>query len=351
MATTQLTDQGRTSVLTSPNVRSKRLRWAVAGVGIAVFVWLMTFTSTGGSDPRIHNPEQPSPLPGNGMWGLSGQFWIYALHTATVIMCLGMVFFFLRNRRRTGVTHPAFALFIGLSTIIAYDPIFNWAMYAVYNPELRHYPVTWEWAKISPSVEPLWPLGAYPFFFLTPGLITFALFKRYVEPRAKAGSFVDRRPMWSLFLFSLVGCTVMEVIGETLLLQMEIWTYYQYWGPAFHVGDSWLPLTEIVLASLTMSLLSVMLHRDDHGRSVATRLSASVRPLRAMRFGEKATAVLILQAVFIAYIGFYAVVRLAGLDTNISGDYPYRTIKTYDPDGYVQEAGIPGPYYKGVWVP
>lgn len=342
-------------VSSQDGAQSRKVRgWLIAVAATAILGWLLTFTRAD-IPAWLANPDAPVPPPDEGMLGLSGSFWIVVLNTGTFLVCAALIVGFLWNRRRGGSAHPGFAVFIGLTTIVAYDPIFNWGMYVIYNPNLRHWPTTWPWAHISPSVEPLWPLGAYPFFFLTPGLITFYLHRRFIARRAAPGSFTMRHPLWSIFLFSLPIALAMEMVGESLLLQMRIWTYYQYWGPALRLfSHSWLPFIEILLATLTMSFLATLMHRNDKGQSPAKRLSmrlgGSTRPdgtPRRIRIGEKTTAILLMQAVFIAYIGFFCVLRLAGVQTNVAGYYPYPVIKTIDPDGHAQRAGIPGPYYTG----
>ena len=336
----------------APSNRRQLVSWAAALIALVGLGWLLSFTEVEIHSERIKNPNPPNPLPDEGMFGMPGTFWIVVLHTATILICLAMIAAFVRNRRAGGSVNPGLGLFLGLTTIIAYDPIFNWAMYAVYNPALRHWPVDWGWASISPSVEPLWPLGAYPFFFLAPGLIAFALHKRFVLRRASAGSFALRRPLLSLFLFAVPVTLVLECVGESLLLQARIWSYYQYWGPALRLfSHSWLPLTEIINATLTMSLLAMLMHRDDRGRSPSKRIALRLGRDGRIRIGETAVAILLMQAVFIAYIGYFAVIREAGLATNVAGDWPYHSIKVYDPDGYVHRAGIAGPYYHGVWAP
>ena len=43
----------------------------------------------------------------------------------------------------------------------------NWAPYAVYNPQLWHWPETWPLVSLSPTVEPFIVVG-YVTFYLGP---------------------------------------------------------------------------------------------------------------------------------------------------------------------------------------
>ena len=43
--------------------------------------------------------------------------------------------------------------------IVWQDPIMNWAPYAVYNPQLWHWPEDWPLVSLSPTVEPFLVIG------------------------------------------------------------------------------------------------------------------------------------------------------------------------------------------------
>ncbi len=56
---------------------------------------------------------------------------------------------------------------------------------------------------------------------------------------------------------------------------------------------------------------------------------------------------MILSAVYVALLIFFGMFRVAGLANNtFDGKWPYPEIKTYDPQGKLADAGVPGPYYK-----
>jgi hypothetical protein len=65
---------------------------------------------------------------------------------------------------------------IACTGIVWQDPIMNWAPYAVYNPQLWHWPEDWPLVNLSPTVEPF-VLG-YVSFYLLP----------FFPPSGSAGS-------------------------------------------------------------------------------------------------------------------------------------------------------------------
>ena len=56
---------------------------------------------------------------------------------------------------------------VACTAIVWMDPIMNWAPYAVYNPQLWHWPESWPLVSLSPTVEPLVVFG-YVMFDLSP---------------------------------------------------------------------------------------------------------------------------------------------------------------------------------------
>ena len=61
----------------------------------------------------------------------------------------------------------------------------NWAPYAVYNPQLWHWPEDWPLVSLSPTVEPFIVIGYATFYFIG------AFFPR---PSGSCGAFRRARP-------------------------------------------------------------------------------------------------------------------------------------------------------------
>ncbi len=63
--------------------------------------------------------------------------------------------------------HPVLLMVLATTVLVWQDPIMNWAPYAVYNPQLWHWPETWPLVSLSPTVEPFIVIG-YATFYMAP---------------------------------------------------------------------------------------------------------------------------------------------------------------------------------------
>jgi hypothetical protein len=104
---------------------------------------------------------------------------------------------------------------IGIVTtlIVWQDPIMNWSPYAVYNPQLWHWPEDWPLASISPTVEPFLVIG-YIMFYLGPYFPAIWILRR-IQARRPMDSFVWRHPLISLAHHPAIGF-VIDMMLESL---------------------------------------------------------------------------------------------------------------------------------------
>ena len=120
------------------------------------------------------------------------------------------------------------------STVIVWqDPIMNWAPYAVYNPQLWHWPEDWPLVQLSPTVEPssssaTRPSTSAPFF---PAIWIL----RRLQARASADSFVWRRPLVSLALLLLSSASSSTRSSRSSSVRTGLYIYSQVipWGSLF----------------------------------------------------------------------------------------------------------------------
>jgi hypothetical protein len=331
--------------------RPRRGPWIAAGVVIAaLLVWLVPQAERGIDVERLVNPGVPAQ---DLQWaGLSvGDFWVPIFYVTTFGLMALMLGIFYRHWRANRCIHPGLPLWIGMWFGLFIDPTFNWAMYAPYNPDLLHWPDTWSWANINPTVEPLWILfGAYQVFFLAPAMLAFALHRRFVARRAKEGSFTRRHPIASLFLFATACGLVIDIGMEIWMMNIGIYEYSQYALGAISWGNGHLPLWEWAWVGVLIGFYASLLSRDDKGFSVSARLAAGIAPLRRLRLGEFAVAAVICAVSLSVYLGFFVGLRLIGSEDKVAPrTWPYREAKTYDPQGLMEEHGQPGPYNSGLW--
>src|ERR1044072_7657480 len=87
-------------------------------------------------------------------------------------------------------------MFLFPTLIVWQDPIMNWAPYAVYNPDLMHWPENWYLIMMPPTVEPVIVLG-YVLFYFGPHFPAVWI-PRGMQAKHGPGAFVSRRPLISL---------------------------------------------------------------------------------------------------------------------------------------------------------
>lgn len=334
----------------------RKMAWIGLGTATTLFLAYGLAVSQGGSDvtaERLVNPSPPAVLPKLEWAGIGVDTWIPLFYGLTAVVIGGMVRAFIRHYRQNGRVHPGWPIFLALSIVGTFtDPIWNWAFYCNYNPDLLHWPVSWNLFNTAPTVEPWWiVLGAYPAFYLGPTMLAFWLHGRFIEKPAKEGSWVRQHPVASLFTFALFVGFVMDILMEIWMMNIGIYKYTQIAGPRLSIGDGHLQFIEIAWCGLWTAFLCLLLRRDDRGRSGSSRLATSVGVFKKLNFGQHRAAFAVITVFMLAYGGMFVGTRLAGWADPVPGDYPYQTLKTYDPDGKMQAVGQPGPFTKGTWAP
>jgi len=117
---------------------------------IAPWVWLFLGLSTigliayyarmGAVSARVANPEVTGVLrPVEFLFGWSDAVWLKIHEWGTVAVMLIIIGACVRAwRRQPG--HPYVLMTIASTAIVWQDPIMNWSPFAVYNPQLWHWP-------------------------------------------------------------------------------------------------------------------------------------------------------------------------------------------------------------------
>ena len=116
-------------------------------------------------------------------------------------------------------------MFLCTTLIVWQDPIMNWAPFAVYNPELLHWPESWPLVSLSPTVEPFIVFGYVMFYFgpYFPAIGSCAGCRPSEGPEA----FVSRHPLVSLGLLAMVIGFVFDACLEIFLVQTGMYIYSQ----------------------------------------------------------------------------------------------------------------------------
>ena len=337
---------------TSPADTSKRSLMTVVCIVVAVAVLgvIAYYARMGAISPRIANPEVTDVLrPVEFRYGRD--FPIYQMQWGTLGMMLILVAVCVRAWiRRPG--HPYVLMVLAATGIVWQDPIMNWAPYAVYNPQLWHWPEDWPLVNLSPTVEPFVVIGYATFYFIVPFFASNGILRR-LQARATSDSFVWRRPLLSLGLLAFVVGFVFDAILEIFSVHAGLYIYSQVipWGSLFAGTTFQFPLIwESALVTLVMIPASVLCHRDDTGRTQAEKLVQKFRWLPGRpALGTFLMMFAILNVAYFVYGAGFAVIRAAKLATSVACPWPYPEAKVYDPNAFYEKEGHPGPFFEGHW--
>ena len=247
--------------------------------------------------------------------------------------------------------HPLLLMAIAATALVWLDPVMNWAPFAVYNPQLTHWPETWPWVSLAPTVEPFIIMG-YATFYVLPALPAIWILRR-LQARRPLGSFLWRHPLISLIPLIYVIGFVYDAFLEIFCVRSGLYIYSQ----VMPFGSLWagkpyqFPLLwESSLVTLVMIPAGMLLYRDDTGKTKAEKLAQRVRGFRTRpALGTFAVMFTILSVAYLVYGGAFAVIRLTNSATSVACPYPYPEAKVYDPQSFYEKAGQPGPYFPGNW--
>jgi hypothetical protein len=330
---------------------AKRL-WTIAGfvVAIAVLGLIGYYARTGAVSERIRNPEVAgAPRPVEPLFGYD--HWVELLQIFTVIMMVILVVVFTVAWRRNP-RHPVLLMAIVTTLIVWQDPIMNWAPYAVYNPDLWHWPEDWPLVRLSPTVEPFLVIG-YATFYLGPYFPASWILRR-IQARSPVESFASRHPLISLAGLLLAIGFVFDAMLEITLVRTGMYIYSQVipFGSIF-VGEPWqFPLIwESLLVTIVMIPAGVLLYRDDTGRTVAEKLAQRVRIFASRPLlGVFAVMFVLINVAYFGYGLGFAVIKWTRTATSVACPWPYPEAKVYDPQGFYEQNGQAGPYFVGKWA-
>ena len=231
----------------------------------------------GAVSPRIANPEVTGvPRPVEFLFGWNHWLVLHQVGTVVMMFLLIAVFVWAWIRRPA---HPYLLMVLASTAIVWQDPIMNWAPYAVYNPQLWHFPEDWPLVRLSPTVEPFIVIGYSTFYFIGPFFASNWILRR-LQARASADSFVWRRPLISLALLLFVTGFIMDAFLEIFLVHTGLYIYSQVipWGSVFAGTTFQFPLIwESALVTTVMIPAGVLCYRDDTGRTQAEKLAQRLR--------------------------------------------------------------------------
>lgn len=319
--------------------------WAVVAA-LAVFV-LLTAEKHGAASPENVNPAGiGKPPPVEPLWPAI-DFVLWGQILGALLLAVTIVVSVLVWRRNPG--HPVILMILASTTLFWWDPINNWAIGLVYNPNLWHFPREWPWLNISPVIEPLTsviyaPYVLLPYFLAMPIL-------QAVQRRRGADAFVWRHPLISIAVLTFVIGVIWDAAQEILLTRTQFLTYTHVveFGSMDVGKNSQFPLLMAsVLITIIMIPASVLLYRDDNGRSQADKIALRI-PFAARRpkLASFLVMAIVLNIAMISFSSAFWLVRATGAASSVACPWPYPQAKTWDPRGYYESQGAPGPFTAG----
>jgi hypothetical protein len=350
-----MTTQLRGSNIGSPKTpdpgsnRSAALVGALCFSAVVILLLIGHNFRRGAVADRITNPGvtgAPRPL----RPPLGFQHWLALEQIGTVVMLLQMaVIVAVLWRRYPG--HPYLLMTFATTLIVWQDPIMNWAPYAVYNPQLWHWPETWPLASLSPTVEPFIVLG-YASFYFGPFFPAIWVLRRLQRGRPMT-AFVWRHPLVSLGVVIFGIGFVMDALMEILLVRTQTYIYSQVipFGSVFTGKYYQFPLLwESTMVTFVMIPAGLLCYRDDTGKTVAEKLAQRFTLYsRRPRLATFAVMFAIANVAYFCYGGGFAIIKWTKSATSVACPYPFPEARVYDPNGFYAKAGQPGPYFGGNW--
>jgi len=321
---------------------------AVAAI-LAVGVFFGVNARKGVGSPRVADPQvQGAPRPVEPLFGF--EHWLVVLEVFTVVTMAVVVTLWVIHWRRNP-HNPTLLMAVVTTLIVWQDPIMNWSPFAVYNPQLWHLPEDWPLVSLSPTVEPFVVLG-YVMFYLGPYFPARWILRK-LQARKGVDAFVWRHPLISLAALIFPIGVVLDAALEMTLVRTGMYIYSQVppWGSVFAGQPHQFPLIwEVVAVTFVMIPAGVLLYRDDTGRSVAEKLAQRARILPGRpRSATFVVMLVILNVAYLCYGGLFAVVKATRLASTVACPWPYPEAKVYDPQGFYEQNGEPGPYSVGIW--
>lgn len=322
-----------------------------------LFWWLVTLlilsfigyhAKVGPDSSRIANPEisdaARAAVEGLPLWASLCNYWTIVLMTASIIP------FAIAWRKYP--RHPTLLMLISGTALVIQDPMANWVSFSVFSPDLWHYPVDWPYISIAPMVEPFVCI-AYATVLVGPVFIAMPLLRR-LQARYSVDSFVWRHPFIALGAITFVIGFCLDAAVEIFCVSTRVYAYTQVppFGSIFVGEYNQFPLLwESGLATSVMIPASILLYRDDTGRTQAEKLAQRLR-LFATR-PALATFLVMFGALNVAYFAVYGggflTIRAGGFATSVACPWPFPETKIYDPQGFYEKAGHPGPFFEGKW--
>ena len=328
-----------------------RIGWGMFTASYLIFAVVTIATLQTGlhGDPIRTNPD-PGPTPYPPFLGFDN--WPLAVGLSSIPMAIGLIGVLAWLSWRQRRVHWAVVIaFAGLVTG-ALDPLANWATFAIFDPRMLHFPLTWPYVNISPNLEPaLSFLGGYAAYYLLNGLGFLQLHDRLLDRVLRRVRWLAGHRLIRVFIGAFLIAIPINFLIQTTWMRAGIFFYTEAVGPVVHLGHIHFPLIMAVYDSFIFAMVAVMCVRDDNDELILITRIARWLPARAGRSKTTLTRQLLV-SVTVGLLSFgiplavLAGLRSFGLSRPAYDQNPYPNVKVYDPYGHLEQAGKPGPFFR-----
>jgi hypothetical protein len=335
----------------APSRSARASRTILILLAAAAIALLLAYSKTGVGGSRVARPAG-APAPGRTSF-LGIDYWYLLFEIGSLVMFVAVWTVAIVQSRRTGRWTPTLVMMAVTTCMVWLDPLMNWVPYASYDPRMFHFDVDLPWIDLAPTVEPWAVIIGYGYFFLIPAWFTLGLYRRAIAPRVAADSWVIRRPLLAILALSFVTCVVWDAVMEMLFVRMGLYSYTQVVpGLSLFTGQRFqYPLVlEAIGFGAVLCPAAPLMWRDATGRTWPEKVAQRFRVFaKRPNLGAFTIALGLMSTIYLAYGLEFAVVRVSGVATETAKPWPMPDTAVYDPQGYYQHSGEPGPFYVGTW--
>jgi hypothetical protein len=206
-----------------------------------------------GQDPRTSNPHLGQP-PYPPFLGVTN----WPLVTSVMSALLTIGFFGYLVWRSIRQCSPHWLLIVGIAAFFAgaLDPPANWATFAVFDPRVAHFPLSWPYFNAVPFSSRLCR---------------------------------SKHRLVALFVTGFVAGLPLNAFMQFMWLKVGLFVYSEAAGPVLPVFDRHLPLYLVIYDSVWFAVVALLCVRDDSWRpAVVAKLAV---PTSTSRMAVVATAV------------------------------------------------------------
>ena len=183
------------------------------------------------------------------------------------------------------------------------------------------------------------------------GLGLLSLHQRFVEPRIRRDSWLDRHRLVAVFITGFIAGLPLNAVMQFMWLKVGLFVYTEAAGPVLHLFGQATPACYMVIYdSVLFAIVAVLCVRDDTGRpALLTKIAQSLPRLGQSHYdhatdGDSDRRVDERRAA--CRSPSFSLLRVAGDPKPAYDHWPYPTVKVYDPYGDLERAGKPGPFYQ-----